>query len=78
MMKVDIFLELSASTVAFISCRGRLPKSVPLVGKWEVRVGEAEWDYQMLIPGNWACQLTISSFSEILFSGLMLEESQYQ
>ena len=26
MMKVDTFLELSASTVAFISCRGRLTK----------------------------------------------------
>ena len=25
-MKVDIFPELSASTVAFISCRGRLTK----------------------------------------------------
>ena len=24
-----------------------------LGGKWEVRVGEAKWGYQMLIPGYW-------------------------
>ena len=54
-MKVDKFPELSASTVAFISCRGRLTKVLAGAarGKQEVRVGEAELGYRMLIPWNW-------------------------
>ena len=54
-MKVDKLLELSASTVTFISWRGRLTKVLAGAarGEQEVRVGEAEWGYWMLMPGNW-------------------------
>jgi hypothetical protein len=47
MMKEDVI-------GTFISCRGRLTKVLVCAarGKWEVRVGEVELGYRMLIAGN--------------------------
>ena len=44
--------ELSANTVAFISCRSRLTIMLAGATRWRGEVGEAEWGYHMLILGD--------------------------